>query len=715
MAELSEVVVRFTNLPERIRGLERLSYNLWWSWHRRAREMFPALDLQAWRESDHNPLRMLALLPQETLDRAARDPEFLENYDAVMAEFDANIASHTGWFTGEYGTPAAPLAYFSAEYGFHHSLPLYAGGLGVLAGDYIKECSDLAIPVVAVGLIYSRGYLSQRIRDDGWQEDNETVLDRSDDPVTLVLDKNNEPLKVLVPFFDPPVHVLVWRADIGRVPVYLLDTELETNQPWDRAIAHRLYTNDSEQRLRQEIVLGIGGMHVLKALGIEPAAVHINEGHPGLAFLERVRALVAKGATFEDAIARIRATSVFTTHTPLSAGTDVFPFPLIEKYFSSHYAEFGTDRDGLLRLGTNPLNPDAGFNMTVFALRMSKFCNAVSKKHAEVARAMWQPVWPALKEKDVPIEGITNGVHLLTWMDPLWLQPLFDEYVGPGWVRDQDLPKMWERVEKIPDEKLWHTRLRLKILLIDKINERARQLWQNKEARAESVIAFGALLDPEILTIGFARRFTSYKRPDLILHDLERLKRLLINPLQPVQIIFAGKAHPSDVGGAQLIQKVFNLAKDPEFAARIAFIEGYDQHMAQQMVRGVDVWLNNPLPPLEASGTSGMKAGANGVPSLSILDGWWLEGYNGANGWAFGDEPIEGDRTAADADALYRLLEEKVVPMYYRRSDDEIPHEFVGVMKAAIKSVAPEFSAMRMAKEYVKQFYVEALGVKKLR
>jgi starch phosphorylase len=638
----------------------------------------------------------------------------LENYDLVMADFDADIASNTGWFTTEYSKPAAPLAYFSFEYGFHHSLPLYAGGLGVLAGDYIKECSDLAIPVVAVGLIYSRGYLSQRIRDDGWQEDNETVLDRADDPVTLVRDKNNQPLTVRVPFFDPPVHVLVWRADIGRVPVYLLDTELDTNQPWDRAIAHRLYTNDPEQRLRQEIVLGIGGMHVLRALGIEPSAVHINEGHPGLAFLERVRVLVEQGTSFEDAIAKIRNTSVFTTHTPLSAGTDVFPFPLIEKYFSSHYKEFGTDRDGLLRLGTNPINPDAGFNMTVFALRMSKFCNAVSKKHGEVARAMWQPVWPELKEKDVPIAGITNGVHLPTWMDPLWLQPLLDEYVGPGWVRDQDRAKMWERVEKIPDEKLWHTRLRLKIMLIDEINERARVLWQNKEARAESVIAFGALLDPEILTIGFARRFTSYKRPDLILHDLERLKRLLINPLQPVQIIFAGKAHPSDVGGAQLIQKVFNLAKNPEFAARVAFVEGYDQHMAQQMVRGVDVWLNNPLPPLEASGTSGMKAGANGVPSLSILDGWWLEGYNGANGWAFGDKPVEGDRTAADADALYRLLEEKVVPMYYRRSDDEVPHEFVKVMKAAIKSVAPEFSAMRMAKEYVKEFYVEALGVKKL-
>lgn len=713
MADGTNPARKFPNLPERIRGLERLSYNLWWSWHRQAREMFPALDLQAWRESDHNPLRMLAILPQQTLDDAARDPEFLERYDAVMAEFDANIASQTGWFTVQYGTPRSPLAYFSAEYAFHHSLPLYAGGLGVLAGDYIKECSDLAIPMVAVGLIYSRGYLSQKIRDDGWQEDDEKTLDRTYDPVRLVRDGNGEPLKVLVPFFDPPVHVLVWRADIGRVPVYLLDTEVESNQPWDRAIAHRLYTNDPEQRLRQEIVLGIGGMRVLGRLGVLPAAVHINEGHPAFAFLERARGLVEEGATFQDAIAKIRQTSVFTTHTPLSAGTDVFPFPLFEKYFSSHYDKFGTDRNGLLQLGTNPSNPDAGFNMTVFALRMSKFCNAVSKKHGEVAKEMWKAIWPDKKVEDVPIVAITNGVHLLTWMDPVWLQPMFEKYVGPGWIRDQDQLKIWESVDTIPDDELWWLRMRLKALLVDEINERARDEWQKKRVRAESVIAFGALLDPEIFTIGFARRFTSYKRPDLILHDLERLKRILMHPLRPVQIIFAGKAHPSDIAGAQLIQRVFHLAQDPSFGARIAFVENYDQHLAARMVRGVDVWLNNPLPPLEASGTSGMKAGANGVPSVSVLDGWWLEGYNGRNGWAFGGEPIEGDRSNTDAEALYNLLEEKIIPLYYHRPDDEVAHDFVRVMKEAIKSVAPQFSSRRMLKEYVNQFYVEALGIKK--
>src|SRR5580704_14565377 len=400
MAESSDPAQQFPNLPARIRGLARLSYNVWWSWHREARELFPALDQQAWRESDHNPLRMLALVPQQTLDNAARDAEFLDRFDAVMAEFDANIASQTGWFTTEYGTPQAPLAYFSAEYAFHHSLPLYAGGLGVLAGDYIKECSDLAIPVVAVGLIYSHGYLSQKLRDDGWQEDEEKVLDRTYDPVTRILDKDNQPLYVQVPLFDPPLRVQVWRADIGRVPVYLLDTDVEGNLDSDRSITHRLYTNDPEQRLRQEIVLGMGGIRVLEALGVRPAAVHINEGHPAFALIERVRMLVGTGKTFDEAIAEVRDTSVFTTHTPVPAGTDVFPYPLVDKYFANSYNKFGSNRDGFLSLGANPIDPNAGFNMTVFSLRMAKFCNAVSKKHGEVARRMWAPLWPDKKEED---------------------------------------------------------------------------------------------------------------------------------------------------------------------------------------------------------------------------------------------------------------------------------------------------------------------------
>jgi starch phosphorylase len=702
---------RFPNLPERIRGLELLVYNLWWSWNRAAREMFRALDLQSWLTSAHNPLRMLTMVSQENLEKAARNPEFLERYDAVMAYFEAEVASHSGWYTAEYGRPAAPIAYFSAEYAFHNSLPLYAGGLGVLAGDYIKECSDLSVPVVAVGLIYSRGYVSQKLRDDGWQEDQENVLDRTYDPVRIVLDPEGAPLTVQVPLFDPPVHVLVWRADIGRIPVYLLDTDIEKNQPWDRAIGHRLYITESEQRLRQEIVLGVGGMCVLEALGIQPAGIHINEGHPGLALLEHVRMLLQKGTSFQEAVAKVRETSIFTTHTPLTAGTDVFPFPLFEKYIGSAYSRFGTDRHTLLQLGVFPPDPGAGFNMTAFALRMTKFTNAVSKKHGEVARQMWASIWPDKKQEEIPIVAVTNGVHLLTWLDPIWLQPLLDRYLGPDWTRDQDRAGIWELVRKIPDVDLWRLRRRLKGLLIDEINERARERWKNKRVRAESVIAFGALLEPEVFTIGFARRFTSYKRPDLILSDLDRLKRLLTNPLHPVQIIFAGKSHPSDVEGARIIQRIFRLAQDPEFGARIAFVEDYDQHLAQRMVRGVDIWLNNPVPPLEASGTSGMKASMNGVPNLSLLDGWWIEGYNRQNGWAFGGQPVEGDRTAVDAEAIYTLLENEIVPLYYQRADDEIPHGYVGVMKEAIKSVAPQFSTRRMVKEYVTKFYLPALGV----
>jgi starch phosphorylase len=372
----------------------------------------------------------------------------------------------------------------------------------------------------------------------------------------------------------------------------------------------------------------------------------------------------------------------------------------------------GTNREGFLSLGANPVDPNAGFNMTVFSLRMAKFCNAVSKKHGEVARNMWAPLWPDKNEADVPITAITNGVHLRTWLDPIWLQPMLDKFLGPNWTREQDQAKTWQAIDNVPDKELWRLRKRLKALLIEDIDERAREEWASKRVRAESVIAFGTLLDPQILTIGFARRFTGYKRPDLILHDLHRLKRILLHPLQPVQIIFAGKAHPSDIGGQQLIQRIFQLAQDPDFAGRIAFVENYDYHLAQRMVRGVDVWLNNPLPPLEASGTSGMKAGANGVPSLSVLDGWWIEGSNGENGWAFGGDPVDGDRNMADADALYRLVEEEIVPLYYRRTDDEIPHDYIRVMKAAIKSVAPQFSTMRMVKEYVNRFYVDALGLK---
>jgi starch phosphorylase len=701
----------FLNLPARISGLRDLAYNLWWSWQPDARNLFRDLGLYPWRQSGHNPIRLLAMLPAEVLDNAAADPEYLQRYDYIMARFEKEIKAKAGWFEETYSSPTAPLAYMSFEYGLHASLPTYAGGLGILAGDHLKECSDLGVPLVAVGMIYSEGYVQQHIRDDGWQEDIETNLDRTYDPIAHVLNAQGNQLIVKVPLFDPPLHVAVWKVAVGRIPLYLMDTDLEVNQPWERAIAQHLYAGNLEQRLKQEIVLGMGGMSVLAALGIRPAALHINEGHPAFAILERIRTQVEAGSDFQQAFQQVRATTVFTTHTPVTAGTDVYSFALMEQYFGAYCPRLGTDKSTLLNLGINPQKPNAGFNMTVFALRAARFCNAVSRRHGEVARQMWAGLWPDKKVEDVPIISITNGVHLATWIELVQMQPLLQRHLGPDWMENQDRPEAWERIDEIPNAELWRLHQESKVMLISQINERARIRWHMDKAAANSVLAFGSLLDPDILTIGFARRFTGYKRADLLFHDLNRIKRILTDPLRPLQLIFSGIAHPADNDGKRLIQHIVRLAEDPDFAGRIAFVENYDQQLAEYMVHGVDVWLNNPLPPLEASGTSGMKAAVNGVPNLSILDGWWNEGYDGSNGWAFGGETIQGDRTASDAAALYQLLEEKIIPLYYERSDNGIPHDFVKVMKAAIQTVAPAFSASRMAKEYVDLFYAAALEV----
>ena len=705
------------DLPDRIAGLGRLAYNLWWSWHRPAWHLFRILEPHAWRDSDHNPIRMLAILPDEVLEDAAQSESFLARYDAVMELFEASGTSDAGWFAQNYGEAEGPLAYFSAEYGLHSSLPVYAGGLGILAGDYLKECCDLAIPIVAVGMIYSQAYVHQRIRQDGWQKDVEETLDRTHDPITRVLNDDGDPLQVRVPALEPALYVGVWEVKVGGARLYLLDPDLKINRPWDRDIASRLYVSDTEQRLRQEILLGMGGMRVLDALGIHPAALHLNEGHPFLAVLERIRPRVEAGASFEAALDEVRASTIFTTHTPVPAGTDVFPFQLMEKYLGDYLNQLETAHDTFLELGTNPEDPGAGFNTTVFALRAAQFRNAVSQRHGEVARDMWGHLWPDQAQEDAPIQAVTNGVHLPSWVDASWLQPVFDEYLGDDWIASQDEAEMWESVDAIPDEVLWEAHQDLKGDLLAEIDSRARDRWLEGEASGGSVIAFGALLDPEVLTLGFARRFTGYKRPDLILHDIDRFRRIVTDPLRPVQIIFAGEAHPDDTEGKRLIQKIFQAAEDPKFAGRIAFVEDYDQGLASYMVHGVDVWLNNPVPPLEASGTSGMKASVNGVPNLSILDGWWLEGYDPdtENGWAFGEEEEigngEDNRREEDAAAIYQLLEEEIIPRYYERSDNGAPARFVHVMKQAIKTVAPTFGTRRMVKEYVRHFYAPAFGL----
>ncbi|HTZ40246.1 MAG TPA: alpha-glucan family phosphorylase [Syntrophales bacterium] len=700
----------FQQMPSRIAGLVEIASNLWWSWHPAARMLFKNLNRRVWKESTHNPVRVIRELLPDALAPFANDHQYLGEYDAVIEQFRNELAEKDCWCDEKIAAHEEhTVAYFSAEYGLHHSLPFYAGGLGFLAGDHIKECSDLKIPLVAVGFMYPEGYVLQHIRDDGWQESIDQPLYRDAASINRVLDDKGNQLVVKVPFIEPPIHVAVWKIDVGRIPLYLMDTDIEQNDPWNRGISARLYIGDRELRLRQEIVLGIGGDEVLDTLGIHRSILHLNEGHPAFALLERIREKVSEEKLpFEEAARQVRNTSIFTTHTPVAAGHDVFPFALMEKYFSSYWPSLGITHDEFLQLGVNPSQPRAGFNMTVMALKLATFRNGVSLRHGEVTRKMWQCLWPDRTPEKVPIESVTNGIHVPTWVEPK-MELLYNRYLGEDWIARHDDPATWERIDEIPDEDLWKTHYWLKIKLIDAVRERVRQRWAKDRISASKVLAGGTLLDPSVLTLGFARRFATYKRADLILRDLERLKRMLNDRWRPIQIIFAGKAHPADDEGKRLLQQVFRAASNQDLGGRIAFVEDYGEQFAQYLVHGVDVWLNNPLPPLEACGTSGMKAALNGVPQLSILDGWWVEGYNGKNGWAItGAEDVE-NRDDVDAAAIYDLLEKEIIPLYYTTSEDGIPHGWVRVMRETIRSNAPRYSTRRMVKEYRDRFYAPAL------
>ncbi|MBN1141852.1 MAG: alpha-glucan family phosphorylase, partial [Deltaproteobacteria bacterium] len=690
----SDLQNKFEKIPSRIKGLETLSGNLWWSWHPEARMLFKNIDRQLWKESRHNPVKMLGDVSADLLEKAAASPNYLRHYDLVMSKFRHYTEERRCLFmSGSPHPHVKAIAYFSAEYGLHHSLPFYAGGLGFLAGDFLKECSDINLPLVAVGFMYPKGYVRQHIRPDGWQESMEAPLDRAAATISRVYDESGKQVVVQVPLMDPPLFLTAWQIDIGRITLYLLDTDIEQNDPWSRGISSHLYAGDREQRLRQEIVLGIGGSKLLETLGIVHFVTHLNEGHPAFALLERLLQKMEEGLDFDQAVEHVRKTSVFTTHTPVPAGHDVFSFELIEKYLAPYWKAFSITREQFYTLGIHPEEPEAGFNMTAFALRLCGHRNAVSKKHGEVARRMWHCLWPELPEQEIPIGHVTNGVHVPFWVEPK-LVLLFNRYLGPNWMNEQDDPLLWELVEDIPDEELWRTHHWMKLKLIHFIREKTRRRWTKELSATYCPIAFGALLDPTILTLGFARRFATYKRADLILQDLERLKKLVSDRWHPIQIIFAGKAHPADEPGKRILQRICNLSCDPKMAGRIAFVEDYDEQIAQYMVHGVDVWLNNPIPPMEASGTSGMKAALNGVPQLSIADGWWLEGFNGGNGWIFGEKEISGNRDTYDATELYDLLEKEIIPCYYEETSGKgIPSRWVRIMKNAIKAAGAQFTA----------------------
>ncbi len=700
MVDPSTTNIAIPVLPDRIKGLSDIALNLWWTWKPQARELFKSINPFIWKETKHNPIKLLNSLSPEELQNLSQDEKFLEQFDYVYALYEDYMNSKS-ILNDEH----LPVAYFCAEYGLHNSIPIYAGGLGFLAGDILKESSDMGLNMIGVGFMYPEGYVRQKIRPDGWQEDANEDLNRDEAPIERILDENGQHLIVEVPFINPKIYVAVWKVNVGKIPLYLLDTDIEQNDPWDRKISSHLYITDINQRLRQEIVLGIGGYCVLEKMGIKYSILHLNEGHPAFAILERIRAKIESGIPKEQAIKEVSETSIFTTHTPLQAATDIFPFNLMEQYFSSYWEKLNMTREEFLGLGSNPDDPSSGFNMTVFALRMCQYRNAVSRRHQEITKKIWHSLWKDLPEEQVPIDYVTNGVHVPTWVQEE-NQKLYNTFLGEDWIDIQDDKRIWEVIDKIPDKEIWKIKKANKIRLFNYIREIVRNRWIKDRVDPSVAIAEGILLDPDVLTIGFARRFTEYKRPDLIFYDLERIKKIINDKQRPVQIIFAGKAHPSDLPGKRILQKIFQYAHDPSFGGRIAFVEDYDEFLAKHMVHGVDVWLNNPMPPLEACGTSGMKASINGTIHLSVADGWWIEGYNGKNGWIFGEKENQEDRNKSDSDELYSILENQVIPLYYKKDERGIPVQWIKMMKDAIKSVTPSFCARRMLKDYYNKFYL---------
>jgi glycogen phosphorylase len=704
------------NPPKRLARLTELPYNLWWTWQPEAARLFGRLDYDLWERLNHNPIRFLREVKRRRFTVAVKDKDYLAQYDRVFAEHDSYFHEKKTWASRVHPELTnRPIAYFSMEFGLHEELPIYSGGLGVLAGDHLKEASDLGLPLVGIGLMYSEGYFTQRISEDGWQESINNMMNFADLPVLPVTDPDGQRLTVEVELPGRVVSVEIWEVHVGRVPLYLLDSNIEANAPADRDLTARLYWADLDYRIMQEMILGIGGVRALRALGYNPSVWHMNEGHAAFLTLERARELVQTGHTFQEAIEKTRGQNVFTTHTPVPAGNDEFPLWLVEKYLSSFWPQLGLDREQFFDIARREWPTGGTFSMGVLALCYSGGRNAVSELHGQVARRMWNFMWPNRPENKVPITHITNGVHIANWMSRR-LTHLLEQHLGPDWYAQLDDPAIWSRLDDLPDADLWALRLHLKRKLAFYMRERVRSRWTVGGFHPVQVVSAGVLINPYDLTIGFARRFATYKRASLILSDVDRLLDIINRANTPVQIIFAGKAHPADDAGKLLIQNLYREVKRAETGGRLVFLEDYDMNLARYLVQGVDVWMNTPRRPMEASGTSGMKAGINGALNFSILDGWWREAYNGANGWAIGEdrgldeEPLpEPEQDALDAASLYDTLEKEIIPLYYERDARGIPLEWVARIRESMKTVTPQFSTRRMVKEYIDRLYVPAL------
>ena len=698
-------------LPARLEGLAALAVNISWSWHRQARALFRRIDETLWRASHHNPIIVLRGTPLARLEALALDADFCSHYDKVMIWFNEEQTSTHGWFREQYPEIATdrPVAYFCAEFGLHSSVPIYSGGLGVLAGDHCKTASDLAIPFVGIGLFYKKGYFDQRVTPQGWQEDSDEAVDADTTPLIPVLGADDTPWVTILNTFGRAVHIGAWTMKVGRAPLYFLDTDLELNHADDRTLTSKLYSGGAEMRLRQEWILGTGGVRVLRALGINPAAWHANEGHAAFMMMERVRELVGSGTTMPQAIAEVRRATIFTTHTPVPAGHDAFDIGQVAECAGLPYLEdFGADAQRAVNLGVHPRGHPREFQMTVLAIHLAAHVNGVAQRHGIVSRELWGDLWSDRPIDKVPIGAVTNGVHLATWMANPFMR-LLDYHLGDDWGFRLDDTEIWDAVLGLDAREVWHTHHELKSVLIRYLREEARRKWRDEWSEAAQVVAAGALLDPTVFTIGFARRFATYKRANLLFADVERLRKIVTSTNRPVQVIVAGKAHPQDTPGKEILQAIYHFTRDPVFEGRVAFLEDYDMHLAHMLVQGVDLWLNLPRVPHEASGTSGMKAALNGVPQLSTIDGWWEEGFNGKNGWAIPKAKADEDADAVDGEHLYRLIENEVVPLWYEKDDNGIPRRWVQRMKESIAVAGRKFTARRMLRDYVARYYAPIL------
>ncbi|MHC4123260.1 MAG: alpha-glucan family phosphorylase [Planctomycetota bacterium] len=696
-------------LPEPLEDLERIARNMFWTWNPDFVGLFKRIDAKLWELCGHNPVKFLGSVSQHRLETLAENQGFLCEVQHAVEKLD-NYLSRPTWFEKVAGkADKTIIAYFSAEFGINECLPIYSGGLGILAGDHLKSASDLGVPLVGVGLLYQKGYFRQYLNVDGWQQEVYIDNDFYNIPVEPVYDKSGQPLTISVEYPHGDVFAQVWLVRVGRVKLYLLDTNITANLQQDRTITANLYGGDLEMRIRQEIMLGIGGLRALFSMGIKPTVCHMNEGHAAFMALERIRQIrLEKDIAFGEALEATKAGNVFTVHTPVKAGNDEFPTAMMEKYLGGYLPSMGITTKEFLKLGrVSPDNENELFKMPVLAIKLSSYRNGVSKQHGKVSRKMWSGLWPSVPENEIPISSITNGTHIKSWLSEEMIT-LYERYLGPAWGDGFIDKPVWQNVDQIPDEELWRRHQRCKERLVAFARNRLKAQMQRRGTYHTELNWAEEVLDPEALTIGFARRFATYKRGNLLLKDPKRLIRMLANKERPVQIIYAGKAHPRDQEGKDVIRQIIHFANQYEVRRRIVFLEDYDINVARRLVQGVDVWLNNPRPPMEASGTSGMKAAFNGALNMSVWDGWWCEGYTPEGGWVIGsgetyEDPVYQDMV--ESQAVYNMLENEVIPLFYTRAADHLPRGWIRRMKTTIKWVTPKFNTSRMVSEYTKKFY----------